>query len=116
LVDLKLIKFAFTAVIYTLQTIQRRKANWIARILRRNCLTKQIVSGEVEGRIKMIGIRGSRSKQLLDSLKETREYWKLKEEALDRSMWRTGFVRGYRPVVRKKERKKERKTERKKEK
>jgi hypothetical protein len=27
-------------------------------------------------------------------------YWKLKEEALDRTVWRTCFGRGYGPVVR----------------
>jgi hypothetical protein len=27
-------------------------------------------------------------------------YWKLKEEALDRTLWRTRFGRGYGPVVR----------------
>jgi len=30
--------------------------------------------------------RGGSRKQLLDDLKETRGYWKLKEEALDRSV------------------------------
>jgi hypothetical protein len=33
-------------------------------------------------------------------LKEKRRYWKLKEEALDRTLWRTSFGRGYGPVVR----------------
>jgi len=28
-----------------------------------------------------------------------KEYWKLEEEALDRTLWRTGFVRSYRPIV-----------------
>jgi hypothetical protein len=28
-------------------------------------------------------------------LKETRRYWKLKEEAQDRTLWRTHFGRGY---------------------
>ena len=32
----------------------------------------------------MTGRRGRRRKQLLDDLKEKREYWKLKEEALER--------------------------------
>jgi hypothetical protein len=36
----------------------------------------------------------------LDDLKETRGYWKLKEEALDRTVWRTGFGRGYVLVTR----------------
>jgi hypothetical protein len=31
---------------------------------------------------------------------ETKEYWKSKEEALDRTLWRTRFGRGYGPVVR----------------
>jgi hypothetical protein len=39
-------------------------------------------------------------KQLLDDLKETRRHWKWKEEALDRTLWRTRFGRGYGPVVR----------------
>jgi hypothetical protein len=37
---------------------------------------------------------------ILDELKEKRRYWKLKEEALDRTMWRTRFRRNYGPVVR----------------
>jgi hypothetical protein len=48
----------------------------------------------------MTGRRGKRRKQLLDDLKEKRKYWKLKEEALDRTLWRTRFVRGYGRVVR----------------
>jgi hypothetical protein len=47
-----------------------------------------------------MGRRGRRSKQLLDGLKETRRYWILKEAELDRTLWRSGFVRGYGPVVR----------------
>ena len=41
-----------------------------------------------------------RCKQLLDDLEEMRGYCKLKEEALDRSLWRTGFERSYGSVVR----------------
>jgi hypothetical protein len=37
---------------------------------------------------------------LLDDLKEKKRYWKLKEEALDRTLWRTRVGRGYGPVVR----------------
>jgi hypothetical protein len=36
--------------------------------------------------------RGRRRKQLLDYLNETRGYLKLKEEALDRALWRTRFA------------------------
>jgi hypothetical protein len=71
--------------------IKRRKANWIGHILRRNCLLKHMIKGKLEGRIEMTGRRGRRRKQLLDDLKETRRYWKLKEEALDRTLWRTRF-------------------------
>jgi hypothetical protein len=31
----------------------------------------------------------------LDDLKEARRYWKLKEEAQDRTLWRTQLGRGY---------------------
>jgi hypothetical protein len=48
----------------------------------------------------MKGRQGRRLKQLLDDLKEKRRYWKFKEEALDRTLWRTRFGRGYVPVVR----------------
>jgi hypothetical protein len=83
-----------------LNTIKRRKASWIGHILRRNCFLKHVIKGKLEGMIEMIGRRGRRRKQLLDELKEKRRYWKLKEEALDRTMWRTRFGRGYRPVAR----------------
>jgi hypothetical protein len=81
-----------------LHTIKRRKANWIGHILRRNCLLKHVIEGQLEGRIEMTGRRGRRRKQLLDY--EKRGYWKLKEGALDRSQWRSRFGRGYGPVVR----------------
>jgi len=68
------------------QTMKRRKANWIGHFLRRNCLLKQVIEGYVEGRIEVTGRQGKRCKQLVDGLKETRGYWKLKEEALDRTL------------------------------
>jgi hypothetical protein len=46
-----------------------------------------------------MGRRERRRKQLLGDLKENRRYWKLKEEALDRPLWRAGFGRGYGPRV-----------------
>jgi hypothetical protein len=39
-------------------------------------------------------------KKLLDDLKDRRGYSHLKEEALDRTMWRNHFGRGFGPVVR----------------
>jgi hypothetical protein len=59
-----------------------------------------VIEGKLEGRIEMKGRRRRRRKQLLDDLKEKRIYWKLKEEALDRTLWRSCFGRGYGPVVR----------------
>jgi hypothetical protein len=83
-----------------LHTIKRRKANWIGHILRRNCLLKHVIEEKFEGKLEMMGRRGTRRKQLLDDDKEKRRYWKLKEEALYRTLWRTRFGRGYGPVVR----------------
>jgi hypothetical protein len=59
-----------------------------------------VTEGKLEGRIEMMGRQGRRYKQLLDDLKEKRRYWKLKEEALDHTLWRVHFGRGYRPVIR----------------
>jgi len=46
------------------------------------------------------GRQERRGTKLLDDLKERREYSHLKEEALDRTMWRAPFGRGFGPVVR----------------
>jgi hypothetical protein len=72
---------------------KKKKDHWIGHILRRNCLLKHVIEGKLEG-------RKGRRKQLLDDLKEKRRYWNLKEDALDRTLWRTCFGRGYGPVVR----------------
>jgi hypothetical protein len=83
-----------------LHTIKRRKANWIGHILRRNCLLKHVIEEKLKWRIEVMWRRGRRRKQLLDDLKEKRGYWKLKEEALVRTMWRTRFGRGHWLAVR----------------
>jgi hypothetical protein len=41
-----------------------------------------------------------RRRKLLDDLKDGRGYCHLKEEALDRTMWRIRFGGGFEPVVR----------------
>jgi hypothetical protein len=46
------------------------------------------------------GRLGRRSRKLLDDLKGRRGHSYLKEEALDRTMWRARFGRGFGPVVR----------------
>jgi hypothetical protein len=48
----------------------------------------------------VIGRRGRRRRKVLDDLKERRGYSHLKEEALDYTMCRACFVRGFGPVVR----------------
>ena len=48
----------------------------------------------------MTSRQGRRHKKLLDDLKDRRGYSHLKEEAVDRNMWRDRFGRGFEPVVR----------------
>ena len=77
-----------------------RKANWIGHILRRNCLLKHVIEGKIKGEMDVTRRRGRRRKMLLDDLKDRRGYSHLKEEALDRTMWRNRFGGGFGPVVR----------------
>ena len=83
-----------------LYTIRKRKANWFGHISRRNCLLKRVIEGKIKGEIEAIRRQGRRRKKLLDDLKDSRGYCHLKEEALDRNMWRDRFGRGFEPVVR----------------
>ena len=82
-----------------LHEIRKWKANWIGHILRRNCLQKQVIEGKIKGQIEVTRRRGRRSKKLLDDLKDRRGYCQLKEEALDRTIWRNHFGRDFGPVV-----------------
>jgi hypothetical protein len=59
--------------------------------LRRNCLLQQVIEGKIKGGVELAGRRGRRCRKLLDDLKERRGYSHLKEEALDRNMWRARF-------------------------
>jgi len=83
-----------------LHEIRKRKANWIGHILRRNCLLQQVIEGKIQGWIEVTGRRGRRRRKLLNDLKERRGYSHLKEEALDRTMWRARFGRRFGSVVR----------------
>jgi hypothetical protein len=83
-----------------LHEISKRKANWMGYILRKNCLLQQVIEGKIKGGIEVTGRRGKRRRKLLDDLKERRGYYLLKEEALDRTMWRARFGRDFGPVVR----------------
>ena len=79
-----------------LHVVNRRKANWIGHILRRNCLVKYLTDRSIEVTVR----RGRRGKQLLDDVKETEGYCELEEEALGRTVSRTRFGRGWRAVLR----------------
>jgi len=83
-----------------LHEIRKRKANWIGHILLRNCLLQRVIEGKIKEGIEVTGRRGRRRRELLNDLKERRGYTLLKEEALDRIMWRARFGRGFGPVIR----------------
>jgi len=68
--------------------------------LLRNCLLQRVIEGKIKGGIEVTGRRGRRRRKLLYDLKERRGYSHLKEEAVDRTMWRARFGRGFGPVVR----------------
>ena len=80
---------------HILHEIRKRKANWIGHILRRNCLLQRVIEAKIQGRIEVRGRQGRRRRKLLDDLKERTGYSHLKEEALDRTMWRARFGRGF---------------------
>jgi len=83
-----------------LHEISKWKANWIGHILRRNCLLQRVIEGKIKGGIEVTGRRGRRRRELLDDLKGRRGCSHLKEAALDLTMWRARFGRGFGPVVR----------------
>jgi hypothetical protein len=83
-----------------LHEISKWKANWIGHILPRNCLLQRAIEGKIKWWIEVTGRRGRRRRKLLDDLKGRRGYSHLKEEALDRTMWRAPFGRCFGPVVR----------------
>jgi hypothetical protein len=76
------------------------KKDCFGDISRRQCVLKHVIEGKVEGRIEVTGRRGRRRTQLPEDLAETKGTWKFQTEALDRTVWRTGFGRGDGPVVR----------------
>jgi hypothetical protein len=74
-----------------LHTMKQGKDNWICHIFHRSCLLKHAIKGELKGTRR----RKRRSKHLFDDLKEMRQYWNLKQEAVDHTVWRTHLRRGY---------------------
>ena len=82
-----------------LHEIRKRKPNWIGHILRRSCLLQQVIEGKIKGQIEVTRRRWRRRKKLLDDFKDRTGYCQLKEEALDCTVWRNRFGRGFGPVV-----------------
>jgi hypothetical protein len=68
--------------------------------LRRNYFLQRFIEGKIKGGIGVTGRRGRRCKTLLDDFKERTGYSHLKDEALDSTMWRARFGRGFGSVVR----------------
>jgi hypothetical protein len=64
---------------------------WIGDVLCMYSLLKHVIEGNIEERRNVKRRRGRTRKLLLEDLKETREYWELKEAALDGCLWRTYF-------------------------
>jgi hypothetical protein len=83
-----------------LHEISKRKANWIGHILCRNCLLQRVIEGKIKEGIEVTERWRRRRKELLDDLKERRGYSHLKEEAIDRTVGRARFGRGFGPFVR----------------
>jgi len=83
-----------------LHEIRKRMANLIGHILRRNCLLQRVIERKIQGGIEVTGRHGRRRRKLLDDLKEKRGYSHLKEEDLDRTMWRARFGRCFGHVIR----------------
>jgi hypothetical protein len=67
--------------------------------MRRNCLLKHVIERNKESANDR-SYGKTRKKTSVDDVKETRGYWNLKEEAVDRTVWRTRFMGSYGPAVR----------------
>jgi hypothetical protein len=88
-----------------LEKVKTKKTNLLTRnsstceiTLLAYVILKHVIEGEIEGKMEVKERRGIRCKQLSDDLTEKRKYFK--EEALNRTVWRTRFVRSHGPVIR----------------
>jgi hypothetical protein len=82
-----------------LREMSKRKANGLVTFCVETAFYDRLLK-ERKGGIEVTGRRGRRRRKLLDDLKERRRYSHMKEEILDRTMWRARFGRGFGPVVR----------------
>jgi hypothetical protein len=79
-----------------LRIFNKMKANWTDHILHRNCLLQIVTEGK---NIRQEGGEEGVSSYWM-TLRENRRFKKLRGKALDPTLWRTRFGRGYEPVVR----------------
>jgi hypothetical protein len=82
-----------------LLTIKIRKADWIGYTLHSNCLLKHTVERKIRWKDISDETTRKKTKKLLYDVKERRGCRRLKKEAPDRTVWKTHFGTGYRPVV-----------------
>jgi hypothetical protein len=80
-----------------LHPIERRKANCIGHILRRNCLLKYDIKRNIEGRTEVTGKRGRRHKRL--PYRKGRVLYVERGSTGSYTVCKTRFGRGYGPVV-----------------
>ena len=66
------------------ETIKRRKKNWIGRVLREEGLYKEVIEGRLEGKRG----RGRKRIGMLSDLEEDEDYQSLKKRAMNREQWR----------------------------
>jgi len=66
----------------------------------RNFFLKGNIKVKIEVKMGVTGRRGRRGKRLETNLKETRRYWKLKDETLGRTLLRSRPGRDYIPLIR----------------
>jgi len=57
-----------------LQPIKSRMTTWIVHVLRRNCLLRGVIEGNIEGRVEVTGKSSRKRNQLLGDLREKRGY------------------------------------------
>ena len=81
--------------------IKRRKINCVSNIMRKNGLLKRVIEGQIEGKIEVPGRGGERRNNLWMTFRKGR-LLEIQKEALDHSVFRTGFGKGYVPVARQK--------------
>jgi hypothetical protein len=75
-----------------LQKYKGGRITAFGHILLRNCFLKHVFEEKIEGMIEVTERRGRKCKQLLDDLTEKGGCWKLNEDALDLTLFRSRLV------------------------